>query len=66
MRFWRAQIDFLTPAGRLRQWEGIVEAETAEQATQRAMEDFRSFRPRRQLPEVAGFQLEPVEDSELP
>ena len=58
---WRAQIDFLTQAGGVRQWEGIVEAETAEEASEIAMRQFRTSRPRLELPEVIGFQLEPVE-----
>ena len=40
---WCAQIDFLTPAGGVRQWEGIVEAETAEEASEIAMRQFRRF-----------------------
>jgi hypothetical protein len=61
MPLWRAQIDFMTPAGGVRQWEGMVEADTVVEATERAMRDFRTSRPRRELPEVLDFQLVPVD-----
>ena len=59
---WRARIDFLTPAGSLRTWETEVVADTAENAAEQAMRQFKLSRPGLVLPEIADVELEPIAD----
>jgi hypothetical protein len=60
MQRWRARIEFFTHARRLRHWEGEVDAATAEEATERAMEAFRLSRPGLPVPEIVDITLRRV------
>jgi hypothetical protein len=61
MRRWLAKIDYLTAAKGLRHWEGEVDAATAEEATDRAMQEFKLSRPGMlKLPEIADVRLRRV------
>jgi hypothetical protein len=61
---WRARIDYFTAAKVLRHWEGEVVADTAELASEDAMQAFRRSRDTLQIPEISDFQLEPPEEKE--
>ena len=57
---WRATIDFCSPAGAIRSWSGEVEAENAEQASERAVRAFKLTRPRLEVPEIVDFELDRI------
>jgi hypothetical protein len=57
---WRARIEFFTAAKGLRAWETEVEAATAEQANERAMQAFKLSRPGLKVPEIADITLRRV------
>ena len=59
---WSARITFFTAAKGLREWQGEVEADTAELATELAMRQFRLSRPGLVVPEIADFQVDLVEE----
>jgi hypothetical protein len=54
---WKARITFYTAARGLRTWEGEIEADTAEEADERAIHAFRLSRPGLQVPEILDVRL---------
>jgi hypothetical protein len=61
MRRWLARIDYLIAAKGPRHWEGEVEAATPEEATDRAMKEFKLSRSGMlKLPKIADVRLRRV------